>query len=118
NVCVQGSSCTGTNASTPKGGFSTAAVTSAKVACPTGAAGALETATSGVDATQRLGKAWLSCNKNRWLQDRDADAIAFSNDGTWSLFKLGANGALAPLVGLGSRGRWSIYNDRTSLPVA
>jgi hypothetical protein len=123
NVCVQDAKSCGAGGGSgtgelpaPPGGFSSTAVASAKSVC-TGDHGPSDAATSAADATSKLAKAWISCNHDKWLTDRGGDAVVFSNDGTWSLFKLDANSALAPLSGLGTRGTWTLYGAGSSAPL-
>jgi hypothetical protein len=85
--------------------------------CAKATDGPVEVATSVPDATNRLANGWVSCNRNRWLLDRDGDGIVIFDNGTWSLLKLDGNGALAPVTGLGTRGTWSLYGSGTSSPL-
>lgn len=116
NVCVaDGTSC---SAAVPAGGFSTSAVSRAQSACAgASTAGALEQAPSAADATLTLAKGWIPCARDRWLADRGGDAVVFTGDGTWSLLKLDASGALAPLTGLGTHGSFALYGEGSSSPV-
>jgi hypothetical protein len=115
NVCVaDGTSC----AAAPVAGFSTSAVSSAQRVCAGSTTeGALEQATSAADATTKLAKGWIPCNRDRWLADRGGDGIVFSVDGTWSLLKLDGNGALTPLTVLGTHGTWALYGEGSSEPL-